>query len=216
MFTGLVEAKGRVERATPGGDEVTLELATDLDPGPVGSSLAIDGTCLTVVKKADGRVAAVVGPETLRKTTLGALKVGDEVNLERPLKMGDRLGGHLLLGHVDGVGVIERRAEIGPAAQIWITAPPEVMRYVILKGSVAVDGISLTINQATETAFEVTLVPHTRQATTLDRKPPGARVNLEADVIGKYVERLLAARAAGLPGGGGVTLALLKEHGFAD
>src|SRR5213594_2663558 len=109
MFTGLVEATGRVERAVPGADknEVALHLATDLDPGPIGASLAIDGTCLTVVEKAAGRVAAVVGPETLRRTTLGALQPGDEVNLERPLRLGDRLGGHLVLGHVDGVGVIE-------------------------------------------------------------------------------------------------------------
>src|SRR5207245_5733238 len=107
---------------------------------------------------------------------------------------------------------------IGPAAQIWIAAPAEVMRYVIVKGSIAIDGISLTVNQVSETAFEVTLIPHTRLSTTLDRKPAGARVNLESDVIGKYVERLLAARVAGLPAGtaSGLTLDFLKEHGFAD
>ena len=218
MFTGLIEGTGRVERAVPGPDQVALELSTDLDPGPLGASLAIDGTCLTVVEKAAGRLSAVVGPETLRRTTLGALRPGDEVNLERPLRMGDRLGGHLVLGHVDAIGSIERRREIGDAAEVWIVAPPEVMRYVIAKGSVAVDGISLTINEATETSFQVTLIPHTRQATTLDRKAPGARVNLEADVLGKYVERLLDARLAGMPRGaaGGLTLDFLRENGFAD
>jgi len=218
MFTGIIEATGRVERAVPGPDAVALALLTELDPGPLGASLAIDGTCLTVVETSAGRVSAVVGPETLRRTTLGALRPGDEVNLERPLRMGDRLGGHLVLGHVDGVGTIERRRALGDAAELWIDAPPEVMRYLIHKGSVAVDGISLTVNEATETAFQVTLIPHTRQATTLDRKAPGARVNLEADVLGKYVERLLDARLAGMPRGaaGGLSLDFLREHGFAD
>src|SRR5438094_3676616 len=128
MFTGLVEAVARVERAVPGADkrEVALQLATDLDPGPVGASLAIDGTCLPIVDKSPGQLAAVVGPETLARTTLGGLKAGDHVNLERPLRLGDRLGGHLVLGHVDGVGTIEQRSEVGPAAQIWIAAPVDV------------------------------------------------------------------------------------------
>src|SRR5262245_24920703 len=142
MFTGIIEATGRVERAVAGNDEIALTLITELDPGPVGASLAIDGTCLTVVDKSAGRLGAVVGPETLRRTTLGALRPGDEVNLERPLRLGDRLGGHLVLGHVDGVGTIGRRLTLGEASELWIDAPPEVLRYVIRKGSVAVDGIS--------------------------------------------------------------------------
>jgi riboflavin synthase len=215
MFTGLVEATGRVERATPAGDARTLVIATALDPGELGASLAVDGTCLTVTARAAGEVTTVVGPETLARTTLGALRPGEIVNLERPLRLGDRLGGHLVQGHVDGVGAIERRQAIGPAMQVWIGAPPEVMRYVIVKGSIAVDGISLTVNQVSETAFEVTLIPHTRDATTLDRKPVGGRVNLEADMIGKYVERLLGTRAGGPPAGG-LDLATLREHGFAD
>src|SRR5215470_11711113 len=164
MFTGIVEATGKIARADRQGDAVTLVIATNLDPGEIGASLAIDGTCLTVTAKTKGAVTAVVGPETLAKTTLGALRPGDEVNLERPLRLGDRLGGHLVLGHVDGIGTIERRGALGDAVEVWLVAPPEVMRYVILKGSVAVDGISLTINEATETAFQVTLIPHTRQA----------------------------------------------------
>jgi riboflavin synthase len=216
MFTGLVEAKGRVERTLPQGEAVVVWLATALDPGAIGASLAIDGTCLTVTEKTGGLLSLVVGPETLRRTTLGALHAGDEVNLERPLALGDRLGGHLVQGHVDAVGQVERRADIGPALQLWIAASPEIMRYVVIKGSIAVDGISLTINQATETAFEVTLIPHTRESTTLGGKPVGARVNLEVDLIGKYVERLIAPRAAGLPAQGALTLEKLKEHGFAD
>jgi riboflavin synthase len=215
MFTGIVEATGKIARADRQSDAVTLVIATDLDPGEVGASLAIDGTCLTVTAKTAGAVTAVVGPETLAKTTLGGLRAGDEVNLERPMRLGDRLGGHLVLGHVDATGTIQSKTPVGPAVEIWIAAPPEILRYVIIKGSIAVDGISLTVNRATETAFEVTIIPHTREATTLDRKAVGARVNLEADLIGKYVERLFEARAAGFPPSG-LTLEKLKEYGFAD
>ena len=215
MFTGIVEATGKIARADRGGEAVTLVIATDLDPGEIGASLAIDGTCLTVTAKSQGAVTAVVGPETLAKTTLGALRMGDEVNLERPMRLGDRLGGHLVLGHVDATGTIQSKTPAGPAVEIWIAAPPEIQRYIIIKGSIAVDGISLTVNRATETAFEVTIIPHTREATTLDRKAVGAKVNLEADLIGKYVERLFEARAAGFPPGG-LTLEKLKEYGFAD
>jgi riboflavin synthase len=215
MFTGIVEATGKIARADHQAESVTLVIATDLDPGDIGASLAIDGTCLTVTAKTKGAVTAVVGPETLAKTTLGALRVGDEVNLERPMRLGDRLGGHLVLGHVDATGAIQSKTPVGPAVEIWIATPPEILRYVIIKGSITVDGISLTVNRATETAFEVTIIPHTREATTLDRKAVGARVNLEADLIGKYVERLFEARAAGFPPSG-LTLEKLKEYGFAD
>src|SRR5687768_17377445 len=145
MFTGIVEAVARVERAKNEGDSVTLTVRTALDPGELGSSLAFDGTCLTVTEKGDGLLTAVIGPETLRRTTLGGLAEGDEVNLERPLRVGDRLGGHLVQGHVDGVGTIERKTAIGPALEIWIATPPELLRYVIIKGSITVDGISLTV-----------------------------------------------------------------------
>jgi riboflavin synthase len=217
MFTGIVEATGKIARADRAADggAVTLVIATALDPGELGASLAIDGTCLTVTAKTNGALTLVVGPETLAKTTLGSLRAGDEVNLERPMRLSDRLGGHLVLGHVDATGTIERKTPLPPAVELWIAAPPEIMRYIIVKGSIAVDGISLTVNRATETAFCVTLIPHTLAATTLDRKPAGARVNLEADLIGKYVERLFEARAAGFPPGG-LSLDKLKEHGFAD
>jgi riboflavin synthase len=215
MFTGIVEATGKIARADRQADAVTLVIATDLDPGEIGASLAIDGTCLTVTAKTAGAVTAVVGPETLARTTLGGLRTGDEVNLERPMRLGDRLGGHLVLGHVDATGTIQSKTPVGPAVEIWIATPPEILRYVIIKGSIAVDGISLTVNRATETAFEVTIIPHTREATTLDRKAVGSRVNLEADLIGKYVERLFEARAAGFPAGG-LTLHTLKENGFVD
>jgi len=215
MFTGIVEATGKIARADRQSEAVTLVIATDLDPGDIGASLAIDGTCLTVTAKTAGAVTAVVGPETLAKTTLGALRVGNEVNLERPMRLGDRLGGHLVLAHVDATGAIQSKTPAGSAVEIWIAAPPEIMRYIIIKGSIAVDGISLTVNRATETAFEVTIIPHTRDATTLDRKAVGAQVNLEADLIGKYVERLFEARAAGFPPSG-LTLEKLKEYGFAD
>jgi riboflavin synthase len=214
MFTGLVETTGRVDAVDPQGDAMTLTVHTTLDPGPIGASLAVDGVCLTVTGAAAGVVRAVVGPETLARTTLGLLQPGAVVNLERPLRLGDRLGGHMVSGHVDAVGKIARKAEIGPAVQIWIQAPSEVLRYVVVKGSIAVDGISLTVNQVAADAFEVTLIPHTRTTTTLDGKPVGAAVNLESDIIGKYVERLLGPRAGGPASG--ITLDRLKECGFAD
>jgi riboflavin synthase len=217
MFTGLVEARARVERiGQVASNAHQLELVTPLDPGPIGASLAVDGVCLTITEIQPGRLAMVIGPETLARTTLGALRAGDEVNLERPLRLGDRLGGHLVTGHVDATGAIARRRELGEASEIWIAAPPEVMRYVIVKGSIAIDGISLTVNRATETELEVTLIPHTQKETTLDRKPAGARVNLEADLLGKYVERLLAARTAGLAAPAEITRELLERHGFAE
>jgi riboflavin synthase len=211
MFTGIVEEVGRVLRVVPGAQASEIRLETGLDPGPLGASLAVDGVCLTVTSHSGREVGATVGPETLARSTLGALRPGDRVNLERPLRLSDRLGGHLVAGHVDAVGQIARARQVGPALAIDFAAPPEVMRYVVLKGSIAVDGISLTVNEVGEGGFGVTLIPHTLSATTLPGKPVGARVNLEADLIGKYVEKLLGARAHGA----GVTLELLARHGFA-
>ena len=210
MFTGIVEEIGRVLALVPGAAQSEVRLATALDPGPLGSSLAVDGVCLTVTARAGGEVTATVGPETLARTTLGALRSGDRVNLERPLRLTDRLGGHLVAGHVDAVGTIARRHSSGAALVIDVAAPPEVLRYVVLKGSVAVDGISLTVNEVGPQGFGVTLIPHTLGATTLPDKRDGARVNLEADLIGKYVEKLLGPRGERE----GLTLEFLARHGF--
>jgi riboflavin synthase len=211
MFTGIIEEVGRLGAVTRGEQSTEVRIDTALDPGPVGSSLAVEGVCLTVTRRAAGQVSLTVGPETLQRTTLGALRVGDPVNLERPLRLQDRLGGHLVAGHVDGVGEIARVRAVGPAREIYFRAPAEVLRYVVPKGSIAIDGISLTVNLVDAEGFGVTLIPHTMSATTLARKESGARVNLEADLIGKYVEKLVNAAQGG---GGGVTLDLLKEHGY--
>jgi riboflavin synthase len=195
MFTGIIEEVGRVGAVTRGEQAAELRIETTLDPGPVGASLAVEGVCLTVTAAGRGQVAVTVGPETLARSTLGALRVGDPVNLERPLRLQDRLGGHLVAGHVDGVGEIARVRVVGPAREIHVRAPAEVLRYVVPKGSIAIDGISLTVNLVDAEGFGVTLIPHTISATTLARKESGARVNLEADLIGKYVEKFVAARA---------------------
>ena len=219
MFTGLIEDVGRVESVevvragAEGARRFTLDtlLAVDDASFPIGASLAVDGTCLTVVAKGSRRVSLVAAAETLARTTLGRLAVGDRVNLERPLRLGDRLGGHLVAGHVDGVGSVAARRERGEALDVTLAASPDLLRYVVEKGSIAVDGISLTVNLVDERGFTVSLIPHTQGATTLGAKPVGAPVNLEVDLIGKYVEKLVAPHAAR----GGLTVEKLREHGFA-
>jgi riboflavin synthase len=194
LFTGLVEDMGRIERADRRGDAVELEIAPDtIDPAELslGESVAIDGVCLTVTKLEGRRFRVLAGPETLRLTTTGAHRVGTRVNLERALKASDRLGGHVVAGHVDGVGEIASKRSIGPAVEIQFRAPRELLRYVVQKGSIAVDGISLTVNRVDEYSFAVGLIPHTLQKTTLGDKHVGSRVNLEVDILGKYVEKFV-------------------------
>jgi riboflavin synthase len=217
MFTGLVEGVGRVEAvdSLPSGQGRRLAVAASLcdEELPLGASLAVDGVCLTVTEWRPGRVRAVVGPETLDRTTLGQLTVGTQVNLERPLRLGDRLGGHLVAGHVDGVGRIvelKRRAE---ALDVTVELPPPLLRYVVEKGSIGLDGISLTVNHVDRRGLIVSLIPHTQGKTTLAQKAVGASVNVEVDLIGKYVEKLVAGYE---PARAGVTLANLKENGFVD
>jgi riboflavin synthase len=198
MFTGLVEDMGRVVDVIPlpSGQGRTLRLAArllDEEPG-IGASLAVDGVCLTITEWHKGQAAAVVGPETLERTTLGALQQGGLVNLERPMKLGDRLGGHMVSGHVDGVGRIADTHPRAEALDYRIDMAPELMRYVVEKGSICVDGISLTVNRTSATGFEVSLIPHTQEVTTLGKKRAGDQVNLEVDLIGKYVEKLLGGR----------------------
>jgi riboflavin synthase len=211
MFTGIIEEVGRVLAVVPGHQATEVRLDTGLDPGPIGASLAVDGVCLTVTAQRGREVTATVGPETLERSTLGALRPGDRVNLERPLRLSDRLGGHLVAGHVDAVGTVTRRLAVGAALELMFEAPPEVLRYVVPKGSIAIDGISLTVNVVESGAFGVTLIPHTIAQTTLPHKDVGARVNLEADLIGKYVEKLLVGRT----GEDGISLEFLARHGFA-
>ena len=195
MFTGIVEDVGRIRalEALPSEQALKLTVAAPLldDEQPLGASLAVDGVCLTVTAWRRGEVDAVVGPETMARTTLGKLGQGTPVNLERPLRMGDRLGGHMVAGHVDAVGHIAQVAPRAEAIDIAVRAPGSLLRYVIEKGSIAVDGISLTVNAVDAETFTVSLIPHTQTATTLAQKGAGAPVNLEVDLIGKYVEKLV-------------------------
>jgi riboflavin synthase len=192
MFTGLVEATGTVTRldAAPGG--ARLEVATGWPPGALadGDSVAVNGCCVTVTSYDGGRFSADLVAETLRRTTLGDLAAGSAVNLERPLAAGDRLGGHIVQGHVDGLATLVERAEVGDGAELTFQLAPELARYVVEKGSIAVDGVSLTVASAEPDRFGVALIPATLAATTLGRLAPGGRVNLEVDVLAKYVERL--------------------------
>lgn len=188
MFTGIVEELGSVVSISP--DRVRLAATTVLDDAKTGDSIAVDGCCLTVVDQGDGWWDADVSDETLKRTTLGDRQPGDRVNLERPVRAHDRLGGHIVQGHVDGVGEI-----VDPSLDLRVRMPRDLLRYVVEKGSIAVDGISLTVVDVLDDGFTVALIPHTAAVTTLGHKGPGDRVNLEVDVTVKYVERLLTWNA---------------------
>ena len=193
MFTGLVEEVGRVlERAGP-----RLVLAADrvLDGSEVGASVAVNGACLTVVEVGAGRLRFDVGPETLARTALGDLVAGDPVNLERPMRLGGMVGGHLVQGHVDGVGTVAALTRQAETARLTIEWPGEALAPLLIpQGSVAVDGVSLTVARLNARDFEIMIIPHTLAATTLGGFRAGRRVNLEMDMIGKYVQRILAVR----------------------
>jgi riboflavin synthase len=190
LFTGIVEAIGKVEssRAASGGTR-RLAIATDLDVValPLGASMAVNGACLTIVSRRARRFEADLGPETLACTTLGALKTGDRVHLERPLRLGDMLGGHLVTGHVDGVGKVESARKQGDTLTLRLSAPESIALFMVKKGSIALDGVSLTINQVEGCSVEVCLIPHTLSVTLLDGLRTGDRVNMEADMIAKQV-----------------------------
>jgi len=218
MFTGIVEEMGKIKKIHHGSDSARLTIEGDvvLKDVKIGDSIAVNGICLTVVKFNDRFFDVDVMAETLRKTNLEELKPGDRVNLERALKVGDRLGGHIVSGHIDGVGVIVNQQREDIAILTDISAPVEVMKYVVTKGSVAIDGISLTVVNCTDKMFRVSLIPHTAKLTTLGYKKVGDRVNLESDIIGRYVERLMGFRETGADKGtsSGLTLELLAENGY--
>jgi riboflavin synthase len=202
MFTGIVEELGSVRRVERRGDAARIEIACTLvrEDAALGASVAVNGCCMTVVELGDGWWAADAQPETLARTTVGDLAPGDAVNLERPVRLGDRLGGHLVQGHVDGVGhVVERRPSPDGSAVVTIEVPADLRRYVVEKGSLTVDGVSLTVAGADALAPDgvtVALIPHTLAHTTLGTRQIGDAVNLEVDVLAKYVERLLTPLAA--------------------
>jgi riboflavin synthase len=213
MFTGLVEGVGEIQGLTPMAEGLRLTLKTSFPAAELtlGESVAVAGSCLTVVDLAPPLASFEVSPETLACTTFPLKKVGDRVNLERSLRIGDRLGGHLVTGHVDGVGVLRERRP-GPAhLGLKFELPAALSRLVIGKGSIAIDGVSLTVNSCQGNTFTVNIIPHTAAATTLNALKVGDRVNLETDIIGKYVARLLGKDASQ---GEGVTSELLARHGF--
>ncbi|MCL6638872.1 MAG: riboflavin synthase [Firmicutes bacterium] len=214
MFTGIVEELGRLKSISRGADSARLVIAAQkvLSGTRTGDSIAVNGVCLTVVQPGSGEFAADVMAETLARTNLGELSPGGLVNLERALALGDRLGGHLVSGHIDGVGLIERKEKHDIATLVTIRAPGEVMRYIVKKGSVAVDGTSLTVVDYDRATFQVSLIPHTAAVTVLGFKKVGDRVNLEGDIIGKYIERLISSREK--PDKASIDLDFLARHGF--
>lgn len=194
MFTGLVETTGTVDRLSPRGPGVELVVRssrTMISELSLGESVAVDGACLTVTKWGGERFTVEASAETMSKTTLGERRVGDQVHLERALRLGDRLGGHWVTGHIDGVGTLRSKSNLGEAVQLWFDAPHTISKYLVTKGSIAIDGASLTVNELDDRGFSVVLIPHTLELLTLNHKRSGSSVNLEADILGKYVERLL-------------------------
>jgi riboflavin synthase len=210
MFTGIVEEVGRVRTLRAGAEpSLAVEASTVLEGTRLGDSIAVNGACLTVTALGNNSFTVGLMPETLRRTNLGALRAGDGVNLERALTLGGRLGGHFVQGHVDGTG---RLAEVRPEGQALVlrfSAPADVMRYIVPKGFVAVDGISLTVVESDRESFSVSLVTFTQQNVTLARQRPGYVVNLETDILGKYVERFAKRES------GGLTADFLAAHGFS-
>ena len=212
MFTGIVEELGSVKTLTrnAGGARLTISASTVLGNTALGDSICVNGVCLTVVEKSNADFSADVAQETLKVSNLGDLRAGQQVNLERALQLSARIGGHLVTGHVDAVGRIKEKRQEGNSWRVFIEAPETALRYVIKKGSIAVDGISLTIADVDKAGFSLAMIPHTAKLTTLGFKAAGDSVNLETDIIGKYVERLLSGRVES-----GVSLELLKKTGFA-
>ncbi|POM24048.1 Riboflavin synthase [Actinomadura rubteroloni] len=198
MFTGIVEELGEITAVEPLADSARLAIRGPLvtEDAVHGASIAVNGVCLTVVETRDGIFTADVMKETLDRSSLGALKAGSRVNLERPVRLNDRLGGHLVQGHVDGVGTLISREPGERWDVVTFSLPEDLARYVVDKGSITVDGISLTVVEATKDRFSVSLIPTTLDLTTLGHKVPGDPVNLEVDVVAKYVERMLGDRVA--------------------
>ena len=213
MFTGIIQALGTMSRLVRQGDEGLLSITTDLplDDVRIGDSIAVNGVCLTVTAKGSQTFTADVSAETLARTNLGNLHPGVSVNLEKSLRLQDFLGGHLVLGHVDGLGRISEKTVRTKSLLFVFEVPDRLSKYIVEKGSLAVDGISLTVNRCVRNQFHVNMIPHTAQKTTLGSKRVSDPVNIKTDIIGKYVERLMQHRGGAGPG---VDWKLLSEKGF--
>ena len=217
MFTGIIQAIGTIERLEPRGGDMRIRIATGKLPikeAAIGDSIAVNGVCLTAVEMDSRSFTADVSRESLSRTTLAHLSQGAPVNLELALLPTTRLGGHLVSGHVDGVGHILERVDDGRSWRFTVEAPETLARYIAEKGSICINGISLTVNAVSGARFSVNIVPHTLQETTLGTTFQGDAVNLEVDLIARYLERLLLVEKAGIPTSG-VTMSLLQENGFA-
>lgn len=217
MFTGIIEGTGSVKtfrEKDEGVCEIEVQSDFPLESVNVGESIAVNGCCLTVTSRLGNTFWADLGPETLALTTLSELEAGSAVNLERPLKMGERLGGHIVQGHVDGVGVVEKIEELGGAKKITLRAPARLKHYLLPKVSIAVDGISLTLNECSGEFFSITIIPHTNLRTTFANLKVKAKVNLEVDIVGKYVEKLTHLDSQEYEKGSEITKEFLKKHGF--
>ena len=219
MFTGLVAELGTVQRLARQGNSYHLTVGAKkvLDKLKIGDSVAVNGACLTVVRMDDSGFTADVMPETVRLTNIGSLQPGSRVNLERTLRLCDGLDGHIVSGHVEGLGTISEQRPEGIAVVVTIAAPHELLKYIIKKGSIAIDGISLTVTEVTDTGFSVSLIPHTAKETTLGLKKVGDSVNLETDILGKYVERMLtwnSSQAKQASKSDTLNMKTLLENGF--
>lgn len=217
MFTGIIEAQGRVAALTPSNGDITLKVQSDqLDFADVrlGDSIAVNGVCLTVTELGGDSFSADVSGETLSLTSLNQLKAGSTVNLEKAMTPSTRMGGHLVSGHVDGLGTVKALTPDARSVRIDIEAPAELARYIAQKGSITVDGISLTVNSVDGRVFSLNIIPHTQEVTTIKGWKPGTPVNLEVDIIARYLERLLLGERAAEPGAEGLSMAFLAEHGF--
>ena len=220
MFTGIIEGVGKIAaiRSAGAGKRMSVQTDFDLTASRVGDSFCVNGACLTAVSLAERRFEVDISPESLQRTTLGGLSIGATVNIERALRLSDRLDGHLVSGHIDGIGTISSRTADRNWIVMGISVSPSLSRYMIEKGSVAVDGISLTINSVKRGDFSVSIIPHTAKMTTLQSKSTGDAVNIETDMVGKYVERFLGAGHSGddssAGGPKGVDMAFLSKTGF--
>ncbi|MDH5358053.1 MAG: riboflavin synthase [Gammaproteobacteria bacterium] len=211
MFTGIIAAKGKIERIQPQGGDLRLNIDTqklDLTDVKLGDSVAVNGVCLTVVEMRDNKLGFDVSRESLDRTSLGSVQTGSEVNLEKALAVGDRLGGHFVSGHVDGLGTVVSRQESARSVQFRFEVPSGLERYIAEKGSVCIDGVSLTVNNVADNWFEVNIIPHTMQETIISNYRVATKVNLEVDLIARYLERLLPQQNTG------ITHETLLQHGF--
>lgn len=218
MFTGIIEEQGVIRRISRGAQSASLLIAATkvLTDVKVGDSIAVNGVCLTVTSFGGDMFVADVMPETLRRSSLGVLNIGDVVNLERALRLGDRFGGHMVSGHIDGMGVIQSLKREDNAVWLYLSAADEILRYIILKGSVALDGVSLTVASLSRGVFGVSVIPHTGSETTLLQRKPGDKLNIECDLTGKYIERLISfpQKNDGKESDSRLTESFLKENGF--